>query len=99
MMANAAQDNAATSMAPDKWQFTVLLYGFVPQISGRVSYPIAGTGGNFSGTIARAATEPPMTIAVSLSESRRALRIALSACRRRFIRSNAAMTGGLFLPW
>ena len=48
VVANAAQDNAATSMPPDKWQFAVLLYGFVPQISGRVSFPIAGTGGSFT---------------------------------------------------
>lgn len=47
VMATAADDAAATA-TPDKWQFAVLVYGYLPQISGKVSAPIAGTGGSFT---------------------------------------------------
>jgi hypothetical protein len=42
-----AQDVVMTSN-PDKWQFTALLYGWVPTINGSVNFPISNSGGNFT---------------------------------------------------
>jgi hypothetical protein len=41
----SAQDVVMTSN-PDKWQFSVLLYGWLPTIKGSVSFPLANTGGS-----------------------------------------------------
>ncbi len=43
----SSQDVVMTS-TPDKWQFSVLAYGWVPTIKGSVSFPIANTGGSFT---------------------------------------------------
>ncbi len=45
--AASAQDVVMTS-TPDKWQFSVLAYGWVPTIKGSVSFPIANTGGSIT---------------------------------------------------
>jgi hypothetical protein len=43
----SAQDVIMTS-TPDKWQFSVLAYGWIPTIKGTVSFPIANSGGDFT---------------------------------------------------
>ena len=43
----SAQDVVMTTN-PDKWQFSVLVYGWVPTIKGSVNFPLANTGGSFT---------------------------------------------------
>jgi hypothetical protein len=43
----SAQDVVMTS-TPDKWQFSVLAYGWLPTIKGSMYFPIADAGGSFT---------------------------------------------------